>query len=73
MQKTAHQIKAGENLSSAIEKCRQRLFAAEFDNIDYLNVCDPVSLESLLTYKDGARLLGAVWLGKTRLIDNLEV
>ena len=70
---TAHQIKDGKNLSSAIQNCRQRLFDAEFDNIDYLDVCDPVSLKSISNYKDGARLLGAVWLGQTRLIDNLEV
>ena len=73
LQETAHQIRAGENLPSAIHMCRQRLSDAEFDNIDYLDVCDPVSLRSISKYKHGARLLGAVWLGKTRLIDNLEV
>ena len=73
LQETAHKIKVGESPLSAIQKCRQRLFDAEFSKIDYLEICDPVSLKPLSSYKNGARLLGAVWLGETRLIDNLEV
>lgn len=44
-----------------------------FTKIDYLALCDAATLEPLSVYKPGARLLVAAWLGKTRLIDNIEV
>lgn len=41
--------------------------------IDYLAVCDPVTLEPLASVDSHAVLLGAVRLGSVRLIDNLVV
>jgi pantoate--beta-alanine ligase len=41
--------------------------------IDYLAVCDPVTLEPLASVDSRAVLLGAVRLGSVRLIDNLVV
>jgi pantoate--beta-alanine ligase len=41
--------------------------------IDYLAVCDPVSLEPLVTVTGHTLLVGAVRLGGVRLIDNLLV
>jgi pantoate--beta-alanine ligase len=41
--------------------------------IDYLAVCDPLTLEPLSTVSSKAVLLGAVRLGSVRLIDNLIV
>jgi pantoate--beta-alanine ligase len=41
--------------------------------IDYLAVCDPITLEPLSTVTRKAVLLGAVRLGPTRLIDNILV
>jgi pantoate--beta-alanine ligase len=44
-----------------------------FTKVDYLELCDAETLAPLAVYKKGARLLVAAWLGKTRLIDNIEV
>lgn len=41
--------------------------------IDYVTVADPLTLASLKTFRGKALLAVAVWLGKTRLIDNLLV
>lgn len=38
--------------------------------IDYLALVDPETLEEVETVQDAARLALAVWVGKTRLIDN---
>jgi pantoate--beta-alanine ligase len=42
-------------------------------SVDYLAVCDPVSLEPLATVAGRTVLLGAIRLGRIRLIDNLIV
>ena len=52
----AHPNEADDLIPPAIE----RLLAAGFDNVDYLEV-------------RWNRLLSATWLGKTRLIDNVEI
>ncbi len=41
--------------------------------IDYISIVDPETLENLDTIKDGALIAMAVWIGKTRLIDNIVV
>ncbi len=41
--------------------------------VEYLAVCDPLTLEPLNRVTDRALLLGAIRLGRTRLIDNLLV
>jgi len=41
--------------------------------IDYLAVCDPTTLEPLPTVMGKAVLLGAIRIGRTRLIDNILV
>jgi pantothenate synthetase len=42
------------------------------DRVDYLALVDPISLEPIRRVeRSGAFLLGAIRLGKTRLIDNL--
>jgi len=41
--------------------------------IDYLAVCDPATLEPLLSVTRQAVLLGAIRLGSVRLIDNILV
>ena len=41
--------------------------------LDYLALVDPDTLEEVEVLKGTARLLGAVWVGATRLIDNLPL
>ncbi len=39
--------------------------------VEYLELCDSISLAPLSEFVEDARLLVAAWLGKTRLIDNI--
>lgn len=41
--------------------------------IEYLELCNDSTLESVSELEEDARLLVAAWLGKTRLIDNIAV
>ena len=38
--------------------------------LEYVNLCDSVTLEEIEEIHDSALLALAVWIGKTRLIDN---
>lgn len=60
-----------------VENIRQwgykQLDEAGFDSVDYLEIRDAGTLEGIRTFENPARILAAVRLGKTRLIDNVEV
>ena len=60
----------GESLREAMHK----VIAGEpAISIDYLAVCDPITLEPLSTIHRQAVLLGAIRLGQVRLIDNIAI
>lgn len=44
-----------------------------FTKIDYVSLCDPLTLEEVETLGEETLLALAVWVGKTRLIDNCLV
>lgn len=52
---------------------RDQLSAAGFDRIDYVEVCDPESLQPVAAVSGLARVFGAAWMGRTRLIDNIAL
>jgi pantoate--beta-alanine ligase len=59
-------------------EAESHLLKAGFKSVDYIALVDPDSLTALaddapLAQGKTARLLGAGWLGRTRLIDNLSV
>jgi pantoate--beta-alanine ligase len=56
-----------------VEHARQKLLNEGFSGVDYLDLRDAESLARLDKVDRPARLLAAVRLGKTRLIDNLPV
>ncbi len=58
---------------SALAAGKAQLLAAGFTKLDYLEVCDAETLAPLTCLNRPARLLAAVWLGKTRLIDNMAI
>lgn len=67
-------IEAGqESVDALIEDARAKLLAADFTAIDYLELRDADTLAPIDHVSRPARLLAAVRLGKTRLIDNLAV
>ncbi|OHT18309.1 pantoate--beta-alanine ligase [Edaphosphingomonas haloaromaticamans] len=66
-------IAAGGDVAQALEVARGRLTDAGFAPIDYVLLCDAATLEPLSRADRPARLLAAARMGRTRLIDNLEV
>lgn len=58
------------NWLKALDQGRIRLQQEPF-RLEYLEACHPNTLEELATYHPEAVLLAAVWLGETRLIDNM--
>ncbi|MDA1356816.1 MAG: pantoate--beta-alanine ligase [Proteobacteria bacterium] len=69
----AARLRSGSGVIAEIERGMIALRDAGFDRIDYLALCDGESLAPLLEAKTGGRLLAAVRLGRTRLIDNLAL
>ena len=64
-------VSRGEHQAEAlIQAVRELILAHPFTEIDYVNLCDPVSMEDVATVEGEALLALAVRVGKTRLIDN---
>ena len=67
----------GESPAAALEEARTLLARSGFGKIDYVSLVDPDTLQDLpdtpLPAGTVARLLGAAWMGRTRLIDNISV
>lgn len=61
------------NGSMNINEAKDALLASGFDKVDYIALVDGQTLEPLIEAKPRARVIAAAWLGKTRLIDNVEV
>ncbi|RJR43197.1 MAG: pantoate--beta-alanine ligase [Desulfobacteraceae bacterium] len=61
----------GERDAAKMKAAMEEIILAHpYTKIDYVAVCDPVSLESVETIPDEAVVALAVRVGKTRLIDN---
>ena len=73
LRETATALAGGVPVAEAIADGWRSLTQAGFTSVDYLAVCDPESLAPLERMEGPARVLAAVWLGETRLIDNLPV
>jgi pantoate--beta-alanine ligase len=61
-------------VNKAIESAKHDLLAAGFTKIDYIELRDAETLAPFAPRSGRkGRILAAVWLGKTRLIDNVAV
>lgn len=69
----ADEIRSGGDVAAALARARAALMQAGFGPIDYVELCDAVSLAPLRALDRPARLLAAARLGRTRLIDNIAV
>ncbi|TLY19811.1 MAG: 4-phosphopantoate--beta-alanine ligase [Nitrospirae bacterium] len=49
------------------------IWAEPLARLDYLAVADPITLDEVRSVRGRVLLLLAVWIGETRLIDNLIV
>ena len=65
-------LAAGTDQSDATEEAGRALIAAGFREVDYVEARESLTLAPWRRDREG-RLLAAAWLGKTRLIDNMEV
>ena len=67
-------IKAGERDPGKIKAAVRDLISSHpYTDIDYVSICDPLTLDDLNIIKEKALLALAVKVGKTRLIDNWEM
>ena len=73
LKKTATAIAQGNDVLVACEEARSELMLAGFSEIDYFEARHSETLELLQSFENSGRLFAAVWLGSTRLIDNLEI
>jgi pantoate--beta-alanine ligase len=71
--KAAVEITRGGDPGLAIQQAADGLKNAGFGPIDYVSYVDGDSLEPLVRYRAGGRLIAAAFLGKVRLIDNMSV
>ncbi|SCW62772.1 pantothenate synthetase [Sphingobium faniae] len=67
------QMEKGATVESALARAVAMLASHGFDPIDYVTLCDAVTLEPMTVLDRPARLLGAAKIGQTRLIDNIAV
>ena len=73
MRKVAATVRAGGDAAAALAEARTTLLAAGFRQVDYLEIRNAVTLAPLSEANEPLRLLAALWLGRTRLIDNIAV
>ncbi|MCX5892720.1 MAG: pantoate--beta-alanine ligase [Deltaproteobacteria bacterium] len=59
-----------KNRDNILEAVRQMITSTPYTRIDYLALVDPATLREVETINGEARLLMAVWVGNTRLLDN---
>ncbi len=69
----AAQARSTGDLRAAEAAATEALGDAGFNHVDYVAVRDAQSLEHIATLDRPARILAAVKIGKTRLIDNMAV
>ncbi|MDK9694912.1 MAG: pantoate--beta-alanine ligase [Siculibacillus sp.] len=73
MRRVAETVRAGGDAASALATAKAALLAAGFDRVDYLEIRNAVTLAAPSETGEPLRLLAALWLGRTRLIDNIAV
>ncbi|MEM9179672.1 MAG: pantoate--beta-alanine ligase [Pseudomonadota bacterium] len=68
-------IAIGVPVKDALDEARQRIASAGFRALDYVSAVDPMTLVDLpdkaVAPGQVGRVLGAGWMGQTRLIDNM--
>ena len=65
--------KRPDDFARRVENARKLLLESGVDKVDYLDVRDAATLEPLDKIDRPARVFGAVFIGKTRLIDNMPI
>jgi len=66
-------IEGGGDVADALAKAETALIEGGFQSIDYVALCDAVTLQPVSELSRPARLLAAARIGAARLIDNVPV
>jgi len=69
----AASIEGGGDVADALARAEAALIDGGFQSVDYIALCDAVSLEPVMSLERPARLLAAARIGAARLIDNVPV
>jgi pantoate--beta-alanine ligase len=69
----ARRVKSGAEIGAALGDAHAELKRSGFARIDYLEAVDAESLAPLARADRPGRILVALWLGETRLIDNVAL
>lgn len=67
------QVQAGQTEAAALIQTMRQIIEQQDGKIDYIEIVDPETLESVSRIQSQALILLAVYIGKTRLIDNLWI
>lgn len=73
MQALAAELGDGKPAAMRLAAGREKLLAAGFDKVDYLELCDAARIEPIVHAAAPSRLFVAAFIGRTRLIDNWRV
>ena len=73
LKKTATAIALRNDVLAACKEARKELILAGLSEIDYFEARHSETLELIQNFENNGRLFAAVWLGSTRLLDNLEI
>ena len=69
----AKAIAQGENIAAAVSSARERILAAGFSMVDYVEARHAETLAPLASSAEPGRVLAAAHLGRARLIDNVAI
>jgi pantoate--beta-alanine ligase len=70
---TAERLSTGAPAEPALAEARTAIFAAGYEQVEYLELRADGNFAPLTALDRPARLLAAAWLGETRLIDNVNI
>lgn len=73
LQEAKDLIKLGERDTRGIISEMRKMLASVSAKIDYISIVDPKTLKDIKTIKGKVLIALAVWIGNTRLIDNIVV
>jgi pantoate--beta-alanine ligase len=66
-------LSGGERSAKAALSVGRRILDIPGISTDYFDLADPDTMQPVATIRDPVRVMGAIWIGGTRLIDNLLV
>ncbi len=72
LEEAVKRIRSGERDASKVREAAIAILESEpLVRVEYLEIVDPTEMQPLATISDSVRIAAAVWIGGTRLIDNV--